>query len=229
MSIRSAFSIVWGTTCRALMPPPRRLTELEQRKRSRVLNRLSGDCVYCGEPAQTTDHFRPVVALDGMPTGYCSDAWNVVPCCTTCNSSKSNMSWRVFMARTNGKSPRSRGVKHVAQRCVILEAFDRLHRQHAQRWTPQEWAPQLARLRKGMEDAFCSHATRTQRLRTRIRNAAAAAAVLPRTTCVTRSRSRARKVAIAVAVAVRKPRRKTARSTVLRDKNTRPQKRTRHA
>ena len=169
MSVRSVFSVVWASTCRALMPPPRRLSATEETKRRKVLDRLSGDCVYCGDPAETTDHFQPVIAPSGMPTGYCSDAWNVVPCCGTCNSSKSNEAWRRFMARTTGKAPRSRGVKRLSQRCAVLEAFDRLHRRHAQRWMPRDWKPQLERLRRGMETAFATHITRTTRLQKRIR------------------------------------------------------------
>ena len=151
------------------MPTARRLTEAEKVKRARVLARLEGDCIYCGDKASTTDHFKPVVALNGLPTGYCSDAWNVVPCCITCNSSKSNDSWRKFMSRTNGKAPKPRGIKRIAERRVVLEAYDRLHRLHAQKWDPDAWTKQLQYLRTSMKAAFTTHARRTSKLRLRIR------------------------------------------------------------
>ena len=195
MAVGHAFSIVWGATCRALMPVARKLPDNEEVKRRRVLARLTGHCIYCGDAAHTTDHFQPVVALDGMPTGYCSDAWNVVPCCTTCNSSKSNMSWRRFLSRTNGKAPLSRGVPDLAARRVVLEAFDRLHRKHAQRWSPSDWTPQLQRLRTGMEAAFKSHGARTSRLRNRIRSRCLSDAVVAAkaSCCSKRPRKRTRR------------------------------------
>jgi 5-methylcytosine-specific restriction endonuclease McrA len=186
MSIRSVLSVVWASTCRALMPPPRRLPAAEEAKRREVLGRLSGDCVYCGDPAETTDHFQPVIAPSGMPTGFCSDAWNVVPCCGTCNSSKSNEAWRRFMTRTTGKAPRSRGIKRLTQRFAVLEAFDRLHRRHAQRWMPGNWKPQLERLRRGMETAFAAHATRTTKLQKRIRKEHAVTPMRTRSSSIAR-------------------------------------------
>lgn len=169
MSVRSSFHIVWNATCRALMPPARKLPLAEQTKRTSILSKLSGECVYCGDRAQTTDHFRPVIGVDGMPTGYCNDAWNVVPCCVPCNSSKSNDSWRTFMKRTNGKAPISRGVAGADTRFKILESFDRVGRKHAQKWDPADFVPQLLRLRRTIERALDTHSTRTLCLKRRIR------------------------------------------------------------
>ena len=51
-----------------------------------------GKCVYCLGRATTTDHFRPLVE-SANPSGYISDIKNLVPCCSTCNSSKGRKKW----------------------------------------------------------------------------------------------------------------------------------------
>lgn len=57
--------------------------------RSCLLNN-DGKCEYCEEQsAETMDHFRPLV-IKSAPSGYCNDAWNLVPACYQCNSSKGN-------------------------------------------------------------------------------------------------------------------------------------------
>ncbi len=57
--------------------------------RSCLLNN-NGRCEYCEEQsAETMDHFRPLV-IKSAPSGYCNDAWNLIPACYQCNSSKGN-------------------------------------------------------------------------------------------------------------------------------------------
>jgi 5-methylcytosine-specific restriction endonuclease McrA len=47
------------------------------------LNELfDGECAYCDNPATTIDHFYPVVR------GGQSHRQNILPCCSSCNSSK---------------------------------------------------------------------------------------------------------------------------------------------
>ena len=54
------------------------------------------ECAYCGKRATHLDHLHSLVK-DERPTGYGTDAANLVPCCTECNQPKSNMDWEDFM------------------------------------------------------------------------------------------------------------------------------------
>lgn len=60
-------------------------------------------CAYClAARATTEDHFEPLVRK-GRPTGAMNDATNMVPCCSTCNSSKGGKrfeEWRPALAAT---------------------------------------------------------------------------------------------------------------------------------
>lgn len=47
-------------------------------------------CKYCYEnKATTVDHIFPMIQ-NSRPTGFGNDPYNLIPCCTWCNSSKSN-------------------------------------------------------------------------------------------------------------------------------------------
>ena len=57
-------------------------------------------CAYCGKKATHLDHLHPLI-IDRMPTGYGTEAANLVPCCTECNQPKRNMYWEDFMRSDN--------------------------------------------------------------------------------------------------------------------------------
>ena len=71
--------------------------------RSCLLNN-DGKCEYCeNQSAETMDHFRPLV-IKSAPSGYCNDAWNLIPACYQCNSSKGNrffQDWLMSDAKLN--------------------------------------------------------------------------------------------------------------------------------
>jgi 5-methylcytosine-specific restriction endonuclease McrA len=47
-------------------------------------------CVYCGEnKANSWDHIRPLI-VDKRPSGYIHEISNLIPACSSCNSSKGN-------------------------------------------------------------------------------------------------------------------------------------------
>lgn len=49
-------------------------------------------CVYCGENrANSWDHIRPLI-VDKRPSGYIHEISNLIPACSSCNSSKGNKS-----------------------------------------------------------------------------------------------------------------------------------------
>ena len=123
---------IWYETCKSLMPDTIPLSRESILKRKRII-KSEKVCVYCGARASCKDHFRPVIARGtGMPSGYCSDPWNVVPACSTCNSSKGNKHWRDFMNCHSAKSPKGRGIKGIPGRIRILNRFD-------SEGTPQKW------------------------------------------------------------------------------------------
>ena len=82
---------------KSLAPKERILPENELKLRSDILE-LDGICEYCrkNEAAGKGDHFNCMV-VNKQPSDYCNDLWNLVPCCTTCNSSKSGTHWKKWM------------------------------------------------------------------------------------------------------------------------------------
>jgi hypothetical protein len=87
-------------------------------------------CVYCGQPATQLDHFRSLtekgnLSQKGRPTGYITDIFNLVPCCSTCNSSKANANWRDWMNGSADKSPkRLLSASEFAVRIALLDQFE---------------------------------------------------------------------------------------------------------
>ena len=53
-------------------------------------------CAYCGKHASHLDHLYPLIN-DRKPTGYGTEAANLVPCCADCNQPKGNSHWEEFM------------------------------------------------------------------------------------------------------------------------------------
>jgi hypothetical protein len=129
------------------------------------------ECVYCGVPVTpaSKDHLRPVISREtGLPSGYCSDRWNLVACCKTCNSSKQNRSWEEFMNSKSAATPVARNVATVTEhelRKANLEKFAKLS-------TPQYWCPEqhpeLVQLRDDILSSMMRHAQLIDTLQRRI-------------------------------------------------------------
>jgi hypothetical protein len=79
-------------------------------------------CVYCGSQTTDWDHLRPLVQ-NSRPTGYNSEAKNLVPSCGPCNQSKGAADWKVWMMGNARGSPTTRGVEDVADRVARIEKF----------------------------------------------------------------------------------------------------------
>ena len=54
-------------------------------------------CVYCDENAQTWDHVHGTVKNSKF-SGHGHRVGNLVPTCRTCNSSKGNKDWKVYLS-----------------------------------------------------------------------------------------------------------------------------------
>ena len=116
-------------------------------------------CVYCGSPATTMDHLRPVIDKQGLPSGYLSDIWNRVPACPTCNCSKGNSTWEEFMSRTTGKAPLARGVHPTthAWRVGRLRTFAKAGEDFLKRWHAQHYTEAIQRIRARLEASLKAH------------------------------------------------------------------------
>lgn len=79
-------------------------------------------CVYCDKPATTADHLTGLVA-DKRYSGHGQVIGNLVPCCSTCNSSKGNKPWRVWCGSDKFRETRPNFSKKHEQR---LERYESL-------------------------------------------------------------------------------------------------------
>ena len=52
-------------------------------------------CAYCGTKATSVDHIHPLVD-NCKASGNITEIYNLIPCCASCNSSKSNKSFDVW-------------------------------------------------------------------------------------------------------------------------------------
>jgi len=80
-------------------------------------------CVYCGSKATELDHLNPIVK-DKSGTGYFSEVYNLVPCCSVCNQSKGAKNWREWINSNAPKSPKSRRLTSQ-KRYAILDEFEK--------------------------------------------------------------------------------------------------------
>ncbi len=80
-------------------------------------------CAYCGEKASEWDHLRPIIS-NQEPTGYITEIANLVPSCGKCNQSKGKSHWRNWMEGTAKLSPKSRGIRDLAERVTRLLEYE---------------------------------------------------------------------------------------------------------
>lgn len=81
-------------------------------------------CAYCGDKYTQWDHFRPLV-VDKEHNGFISEIANLVPCCSTCNSSKGNKNWEDWIRSDAKRSPKTRKVKDLEERIERLKKFEK--------------------------------------------------------------------------------------------------------
>jgi len=88
-------------------------------------------CAYCGGNYTEWDHLNPLIQ-DRKPTGYFSEIHNLVPACSTCNSSKGNKNWIDWITKTDSKYVRLlKGKYGYEERIEKLKEYER-------RFTPRK-------------------------------------------------------------------------------------------
>ena len=110
--------------------PNEYITKEERELKSSILN-LDGICEYClKNDSSTIDHYNSLVK-DKMSTEYCNDYWNLVPCCSTCNSSKGgNNFWNWF----NGNSKKNPFIKMTSvEKMIIKNKFSKYQKEFNKR------------------------------------------------------------------------------------------------
>lgn len=118
-------SSVTGNFVQAVLPDVVPDPDEEQR----VLDILGIDakrltCAYCGEPAHHWDHLNPYVRSK-RPSGYLNNAYNRVPACAPCNTSKSGHDWRKWILGGAKGSPTTRKIADVSGRIEKLSNLER--------------------------------------------------------------------------------------------------------
>ena len=131
---------------RQLSPLPSPVKPMLLKRKKAMLAQLGDGCVYCGRKANTQDHLEPLVA-DGMPTGLIATELDMLPCCSSCNSSKGARKWRIFM-----NALRAPACDH-SERVKWLMRYDRWRQRHAQRWDVSKHMATIVRLNRMVNDA----------------------------------------------------------------------------
>lgn len=108
------------------------------------------ECVYCLGCAQTLDHLVSIVKRGtGMPSGHGDTPFNLVPCCSACNSSKGQADYRDWMRRRFTDLPE----KELSERMHAIDQFRALEPE-TDRFDPSEAADALMLVKRRLETFF---------------------------------------------------------------------------
>lgn len=133
-NITNRSSTLRNDIAKALNFPIRQLPPNESQLRNSLLT-LDGMCEYCEiRPASKGkgDHFYSVI-LKGYPSEYCDDLWNLVPACSTCNSSKGGRHWELWLSSKSEGNPILKKSDMDRKRILTkFENYDRAMQKHCQ-------------------------------------------------------------------------------------------------
>ena len=73
-------------------------TEIEDKYNIKILgaDRSENRCAYCGREAASTDHINALVN-NKTSSGAITEIYNLLPCCSSCNSSKGKKTFWVYL------------------------------------------------------------------------------------------------------------------------------------
>ena len=79
-------------------------------------------CAYCGGKANTIDHIYAVVNDKGF-SGYTNDISNLIPACSSCNSSKGKLNWDEWIKSGRKKAIAISKYKDFSTRMDIINNY----------------------------------------------------------------------------------------------------------
>tara|TARA_R110002074_G_scaffold396334_1_gene585640 strand:- start:5431 stop:6000 length:570 start_codon:yes stop_codon:yes gene_type:complete len=122
-SARGRATSINGAFANAILP---RIEPTLQEKQNTLeilnIDAANVTCAYCGDPATEWDHLYPTV-MSKKPTGWGTEAANLVPACGKCNQSKGNKHWETWMSGPAVLSPTSRKIPATQERINALKNF----------------------------------------------------------------------------------------------------------
>ncbi len=104
-----------------------------------ILHVARSKCSYCGKPCKklTLDHFSPVT------DNGTNDWWNFIPCCHSCNSSKSDGIGEDWLFECHGIQGLANALSYMcALRKAIKKLFPSLYRQFTNKWISDQESEQ---------------------------------------------------------------------------------------
>lgn len=119
-------------------------------------------CFYCGADATSSDHIIPLVS-DKKSTGAITEIYNLIPCCSTCNSSKGNKTFEewytgdeIINAIKNNMTDSLEEANQIfeARRNTIPQLFKDLHNAN----------PRKDKMRDGMYKCYIENTTILKKL-----------------------------------------------------------------
>lgn len=84
----------------------------------------SEKCAYCGDKSTSLDHIYSTVK-GKIFTGYTNELKNLLPACSSCNSSKRNDSWKEWLYSNDSRAEYARAKKGFLQREKLIENYIR--------------------------------------------------------------------------------------------------------
>lgn len=92
-------------------------------------------CFYCGDPAVQWDHLGALVK-NSKPTGFITCIANLIPSCNTCNTSRGNTNYEMWMRHLNdngepirkrNKCPKCRGrsEEQIQNNIELIQRFEK--------------------------------------------------------------------------------------------------------
>jgi len=124
-SVSGRSSTITAAVWKSIMPYKNpTIDQVEENLKALGMSTEHSYCAYCGDKWTSWDHLFSVV-VDSVYTGFFTDIFNLVPACSTCNSSKGNSEWREWMTNGSEKSPRYRITASKLSKLVEnLDAFE---------------------------------------------------------------------------------------------------------
>lgn len=109
--------------------------EIEKKYRIKILGQDKSDnrCAYCGQPAGSADHIDALVN-DKSSSGSITEIYNLLPCCSFCNSSKGKKTFEEWfdLPKTQERMSKIPSAQPNIRRVAIVELISKLKAKSSQ-------------------------------------------------------------------------------------------------